>query len=253
MKLSSDIAAIVTGGASGLGEATARALSAQGVRVALFDLDESRGTALAKELGGVFAKVDVSDPASVSKGLVTVRAQQGTERITVNCAGIAIGQKTASKGEAHDPAAFAKTISVNLLGSFNVASQSAAGMSQSDPIDGERGLIVNTASIAAYDGQVGQVAYAASKGGVVGMTLPMARDLSRDMIRVCTVAPGLFLTPMMDNLPQEVQESLASSVPNPARLGQPSEYASLVLSIVGNQMLNGEVIRLDGALRMAPR
>lgn len=253
MKFSGSSAGVVTGGASGLGEATARALAAGGVKVTIFDLDEARGQSVAAELGGTFARVDVSDPDSVAAGLKTARAAHGIERITVNCAGIAIGSKTANKGEPHDAAAFAKTISVNLIGTFNVASQSAAGMSGLDPVDGERGVIVNTASIAAYEGQVGQVAYAASKGGVVGMTLPMARDLSRDAIRVCTIAPGLFLTPMVKGLPQEIQDSLAASVPNPPRLGDPAEYASLVLAIADNPMLNGEVIRLDGALRMAPR
>lgn len=253
MKLSADTAAVVTGGASGLGEATARALAAEGAKVTIFDLDETRGKAVAAELGGAFAKVNVSDPASVTEGLKAARDAHGIERITVNCAGIGTGQKTVSKGEPHDPALFSKTISVNLIGTFNVASQSAAGMCASEPVDGERGVIVNTASVAAYDGQIGQIAYSASKGGVVGMTLPMARDLSRDLIRVCTIAPGLFMTPMMAGLPDEVQESLAASVPHPARLGQPSEYADLVLSIAGNQMLNAEVIRLDGAIRMAPR
>jgi len=253
MKLSADIAAVVTGGASGLGEATARAIAAQGAKVTIFDLDETRGTAIAKEIGGVFAKVDVSDSASVAAGLKIAREAHGTERLTVNCAGIGTGQKTVSKGEPHDPGMFNKTISVNLMGTFNVASQSAAGICTNDPIDGERGVIVNTASVAAYDGQIGQIAYSASKGGIVGMTLPMARDLSRDLVRVCTIAPGLFMTPLMAGLPEEVRDSLAASVPHPARLGQPSEFADLVLTIAGNQMLNAEVIRLDGAIRMAPR
>lgn len=256
MQLNDKIAAIVTGGASGLGEATARALAANGVRVAILDRDADRGKTVAAEIGGTFAEVDVSNPASVTSALETARAAHGQERICVNCAGIAWAIKTVDRdGNPHDADAFARTISVNLIGSFNVASQSAAGMSATEPLtdDAERGLIVNTASVAAYEGQIGQIAYAASKGGIVGMTLPMARDLSRAGIRVNAIAPGLFLTPMLQSLPQEAQESLGAQVPFPARLGDPAEYAALVLHMAANGMLNGEVIRLDGAIRMAPR
>ena len=255
MKLDNSIAAVVTGGGSGLGEGTARALAASGVKVGILDINEERGQAVAAELGGAFAKVDVSDASSVANGLESVRSVNGQERICVNCAGIAIGEKTVSKGEVHDHARYAKVIGINLIGTFNVASLSAQGMTGTEPIndDGERGIIINTASVAAFDGQVGQVAYSASKGGVAGMTLPMARDLSRDGVRVMTIAPGLFGTPMLLGMPQEVQDSLAAMVPFPSRLGAPAEYAKLAISICENAMLNGEVIRLDGAIRMAPR
>ena len=255
MKLSDKISAIVTGGASGLGEATARALAAEGVRVAIFDRDEARGKAVAAEIGGHFCKVDVVDVESVSVGLAQARAVHGTERICVNCAGIATGGKTVDRDQnPHDLAAFSKTIQINLIGTFNVASQSAAGMVKLDPLEGgERGVIVNTASVAAFEGQIGQAAYSASKGGIVGMTLPMARDLSRDGVRVMAIAPGLFMTPMLAGLPQEVQDSLGAQVPFPSRLGDPAEYAALARHIIENPMLNGEVIRLDGAIRMGPR
>lgn len=261
MELGKDIAAVITGGASGLGEATARMLAASGVRVALLDLNAERGATVAGEIGGVFCRCDVTDPASVAEALANARAAHGQERIAVNCAGIAIAQKTASRkrdtGEtvAHDHAAFVKTITINLIGTFNVASQSAAGMLSADATgkDGERGLIVMTASVAATDGQIGQLAYAASKGGVLGMTLPMARDLAKDGIRAVTIMPGLFYTPMFDGLSEEVRQSLAASVPFPQRLGDPSEYAMLVRSICENPMLNGSGIRLDGAIRLAPR
>ncbi|WP_316014329.1 SDR family NAD(P)-dependent oxidoreductase [Roseobacter sp. HKCCA0434] len=256
MKLDDNIAAIVTGGASGLGEATARALAATGAKVAILDRDAARGAAVASEIGGTFAEVDVADPASVTSALTKARDAHGQERICVNCAGIAWAIKTVDReGKAHDADAFAKTVTVNLIGTFNVASQSAAGMSAAEPVseDGERGLIVNTASVAAFDGQIGQIAYSASKGGVVGMTLPMARDLSRAGIRVNAIAPGLFLTPMLQSLPQEAQDSLGAQVPFPARLGDPAEYAALVRHMAENPMLNGEVIRLDGAIRMAPK
>ncbi|GGD33766.1 SDR family NAD(P)-dependent oxidoreductase [Sinisalibacter lacisalsi] len=255
MKIGKDTPLVVTGGASGLGEAVARAFAALGAPVALFDLNEARGEAVAAELGGVFARVDVSDPESVRAGFAKVRAVQGQERVLMNCAGIGPAAKTVSKGVAHDPALFMKAITVNLGGSFNCASQAAEGMVAAEPLndDGERGAIINTASVAAFDGQVGQVAYAASKGGVVGMTLPMARDLSRDGIRVNTIAPGIFLTPLLDQLPQEVQDSLGAQVPFPSRLGKPEEFAALALHMAQNAMLNAEVIRLDGAIRMAPR
>lgn len=246
--------AIVTGGASGLGAASAVALAGQGMKIALFDLNEEAGNKHAADLGGSFHSVDVSDPASVTAALDEV-AKIGAPRVLVNCAGIGPIGKTVSRGEPHDPAAFQKTIAVNLIGSFNCASQAAARMVAADPLtdDGERGVIINTASVAAYDGQIGQVAYSSSKGGIVGMTLPMARDLADKGIRVCSIAPGLFLTPLLSGLPQNVQDSLGTQVPFPSRLGDPAEYASLVCHIVDNPMMNGEVIRLDGAIRMAPR
>lgn len=247
--------AIVTGGASGLGAATARKLSESGLKLALFDLNADAGEGLAAQLGGVFAQVDVSDPASVAQGLALVEERLGAPRILVNCAGIGPAAKTVSRGVAHDATLFDKVVRINLIGSFNCASQVAARMIAQEPVnaDGARGVIVNTASVAAYDGQIGQVAYAASKGGIVGMTLPMARDLADKGVRVCTVAPGLFLTPLLEGLPTEVQHSLGAQVPFPSRLGNPAEYAAMVDHITRNSMLNGEVIRLDGAIRMAPR
>ncbi|MDX5362490.1 MAG: 3-hydroxyacyl-CoA dehydrogenase [Alphaproteobacteria bacterium] len=255
MKLDGNIAAVVTGGASGLGEATARALAAKGVKVALFDMNAERGAQVAGEIGGTFCACDVTKPDDVERALADARAAHGQERVLVNCAGIGPAQKTVSKGRAHDPALFNKVIAVNLIGSFNCLSQSAAGMSEAEPLtaDGERGVVVNTASVAAFDGQIGQVAYAASKGGIVGMTLPAARDLANLGVRVCTIAPGLFLTPLLQSLPQQVQDSLGAQVPFPSRLGSPAEYAALAVHIAENSMLNGEVIRLDGAIRMAPK
>ncbi|WP_316013164.1 SDR family NAD(P)-dependent oxidoreductase [Roseobacter sp. HKCCA0434] len=247
--------AIVTGGASGLGAATAERLAGNGMRVALFDMNAEKGEAHAARIGGRFVRVDVSDPASVAAGLDAATEAFGTPRVLVNCAGIGGAAKTVSRGQAHDFGLFEKTLRVNLMGSFNCASQAAARMvaAQAVDADGARGVIVNTASVAAFDGQVGQVAYSASKGGIVGMTLPMARDLADKGIRVCTVAPGLFLTPLLDELPAEVQASLGAQVPFPSRLGAPAEYAAIVAHITENSMLNGEVIRLDGAIRMAPR
>lgn len=247
--------AVITGGASGLGAATAAQLAEMGLKVALFDLNEQQGQERAKSLSGLFCKVDVSDPESVRAGLDRAEAELGTLRVLVNCAGIGPAAKTVSRGEPHDAALFEKVIRVNLLGSFNCASQAAARMAAADPTepDGARGVIVNTASVAAYEGQIGQVAYAASKGGVVGMTLPMARDMADKGVRICTIAPGLFLTPLLEGLPQDVQDSLGRQVPFPSRLGAPAEYAAMVGHIVTNPMLNGEVIRLDGAIRMAPR
>jgi len=261
MQLSKDIAAVVTGGASGLGAATARALAAKGVRVALLDLNAAAGEKLAKELSGVFARCDVTDEAGADAALAAVRKVHGQERILVNCAGIGIAKRISRRVketgaiEPHDLATFAKVIQVNLIGTFMMMARSAAGMQATQPVnqDGERGVIVCTSSVAAQDGQIGQVAYAASKGGVASMTLPVARDLSRDGIRVVTILPGLFLTPMFDGLSQEAQKSLAASVPFPARLGSPTEYAALAVHICENPMINGECIRLDGALRMAPR
>jgi len=247
--------AIVTGGASGLGAATAARLAKDGLMVTLFDLNEEQGRAHAEAIGGTFAKVDVSVPSSVAAGIASAEAAHGVLRVLVNCAGIGGAVKTVSRGKAHDPALFERIIRVNLIGSFNCASQVAARMVSAEPIDadGARGVIISTASVAAFDGQIGQLAYAASKGGIVAMTLPMARDLADKGIRVCCVAPGLFLTPLLDELPLEVQASLGAQVPFPSRLGNPAEYADLVAHITTNSMLNGEVIRLDGAIRMAPR
>ncbi len=261
MKLGSDIAAIVTGGASGLGAATARLLAENGVKVAIFDMNASRGQKIADNIGGVFAKVDVSEHDSVAAGLAAARAVHGQERILVSCAGIAIARKTVARDRktravlAHDLASFSTVVKVNLIGTFNMIAQSAAGMLDAEPIttDGERGVMVTTASVAATDGQIGQAAYSASKGGVLGMNLPIARDLARDGVRVCTILPGLFRTPMVEGLPREAMEKLGASVPFPARLGEPSEYARLVQHICENAMLNGESIRLDGAIRLAPR
>lgn len=256
MILNDGLAAVVTGGGSGLGEGTARALAQKGVKIAIFDVNEEAGRTVADDLGGVFAKVDVSDPDSVAAGLAEARAKHGQERICINCAGIAPAAKTVGRENVvHDAALYAKVIGVNLIGTFNVASQSAAGMCATEPVsdDGERGVIVNTASVAAFDGQIGQVAYGASKAGVAGMTLPMARDLSRNGVRVMTIAPGIFGTPMVAGMPPEVQDALGAMVPFPSRLGQPAEYASLALQIIENPMLNGETIRLDGAIRMAPK
>lgn len=255
MQITENTVVTVSGGASGLGGAVAEAFAAAGAKVGIFDLNEDAGQAMAEKLGGAFAKVDVSDAASVAEGFKTLRAALGQERVMVNCAGIAPAAKTQSKGEPHDAGLYAKVIGVNMIGTFNCASQAAAGMAMADPVtdDGERGVIVNTASIAAMDGQIGQLAYASSKGGVVGMTLPMARDLMRDGIRVTAIAPGIFKTPMVAGLPQEVQDSLGAQVPFPSRLGDPAEFAGMVRHIVENSFLNGEVIRLDGAVRMAPR
>ena len=248
------LGAIVTGGASGLGEATARELAAAGARVTLFDLNEERGEAVAAEIGGLFHKVNVASEDDVTVGLDAAEAAHGCPRIVVSCAGIGPPNKTVSRGQPHPLAAFQNVIDVNLVGTFNVLRLAAARMCGHDPVDAqERGVIINTASIAAYEGQIGQIAYAASKGGVVGLTLPAARDLADKQIRVMTIAPGLFLTPLLLTLPQEVQDSLGRTVPHPHRLGDPGEYARLVCHIAENAMLNGEVIRLDGALRMQPK
>ena len=247
-------AAIVTGGASGLGGATASALAAAGARVAIFDLQDELGEQKAKEIGGLFVKTNVADAASVEASVKTVVEKLGAPRAVVNCAGIGRSGRTVSKSGPHDLAMFSQVIQVNLIGTFNVIRVAAYAMSQAEPMDGgERGVIINTASVAAFDGQIGQAAYSASKGGVVGMTLPIARDLASLGVRVCTIAPGLFLTPMMMSLPAEAQKSLGAQVPFPSRLGDPKEYAQLAMSIVENPMLNGETIRLDGAIRMAPK
>lgn len=248
------LAAIVTGGGSGLGNATAKMLAANGAKVAIFDLNEETGKAAAAEIGGFFCMTNVADDASVTAALDAAEAAHGTARILVNCAGIAPAVKTVGRDNApHALDVYRKAIEVNLIGTFNVISKFAARLAAADPIGEERGVIVNTASVAAYDGQIGQAAYASSKGGVVGMTLPVARDLSQHLIRVMTIAPGIFWTPMLAGLPQAAQESLGKQVPHPSRLGRPEEYAQLVESIVRNPMLNGEVIRLDGAIRMAPK
>ena len=255
MEINEKISAIVTGGASGLGEATARRLSFMGANVAIFDLDENKGLAVSEKINSDFYKVDVTDTISVNQAVSSFLKQNEGIQIVVNCAGIGPAAKTVSRGEPHSSELFAKVININLIGSFNVASICAAEMVKNREYseDGFRGVIVNTASVAAYDGQIGQVAYSASKGGIVGMTLPMARDLSDKGIRVCSIAPGLFLTPLLESLPEEVQESLGKQVPFPSRLGKPTEFAKLVVQIIENDMLNGEVIRLDGAIRMAPR
>jgi len=246
--------AIVTGGGSGLGEATARALAAKGARVAILDIGLERAEAVAKSIGGFAASCDVSNAESVETAIDKAFQALGTARILVNCAGIAIGMKTVGKDGPHPLDAFRKVVEVNLIGSFNMIRLFADRAAKLEPLGGgERGVVINTASVAAYDGQIGQAAYSASKGGVVGMTLPVARDLARSGIRVMTIAPGIFETPMMAGMPQEVQDSLGAAVPFPSRLGKPSEYAALAVHIVENQMLNGETIRLDGAIRMAPK
>jgi len=246
--------AVVTGGASGLGKATAMMLAAAGAKVSIFDLNEEAGQAVADEVGGKYFSVNVADEASVAAALDAAQAAHGTARILVNCAGIAPAAKTVGKEYVpHSLDVFSRTVTVNLIGTFNMIAQFAARAGRAEELDGERAVIVNTASVAAFDGQIGQAAYSASKGGVVGMTLPVARDLASLKIRVMTIAPGIFLTPMMEAFPQSVQDALGAQVPHPSRLGRPSEYAQLVESIIRNPMLNGEVIRLDGAIRMAPR
>jgi NAD(P)-dependent dehydrogenase (short-subunit alcohol dehydrogenase family) len=244
---------IVTGGASGLGEGTVRMLADQGAKVVIADLQVEKGQALAAEVGGVFVKCDVSQEVD-GQAAVAAATAAGKLMGLVNCAGIAPAIKTVGKDGAHPLANFSKTISVNLIGTFNMIRLAAEAMCKNTPEPtGERGVMISTASVAAYDGQIGQAAYSASKGGVVGMTLPIARDLARNGIRVMTIAPGIFATPMVEGLPQEVRESLAASVPFPSRLGMPQDYAKLVRQIFENEMLNGEVIRIDGAIRMAPR
>ncbi|MGX5803856.1 3-hydroxyacyl-CoA dehydrogenase [Bradyrhizobium sp. Arg314] len=246
--------AIVTGGGSGLGEATARALASKGARVAILDVGIERAVKVAADVGGIAVQCDVGSSDSATAAIAEAAEKLGEPRILVNCAGIAIGVKTIGKDGPHPLDQYRKVIEINLIGTFNMIRLVADRAAKLDPLaGGERGVIVNTASVAAYDGQIGQAAYSASKGGVVGMTLPVARDLARSGIRVCTIAPGIFKTPMMAGMPQDVQDSLGASVPFPPRLGEPSEYASLALHIIENQMLNGETIRLDGAIRMAPK
>ncbi|MBU1837092.1 MAG: SDR family NAD(P)-dependent oxidoreductase [Alphaproteobacteria bacterium] len=250
-------AAIVAGGASGLGAATARAMAAAGAKVAIFDRNAEAGQAIAQQIGGTFCQTDVTDPASVAQAIIDAAAAHGPARIVVNCAGIAPPAKVVNRdGDALPLADFMATVNVNLAGSFNVMAQAAAAMQRLDPLgpqNEERGVIINTASVAAFEGQIGQLCYSASKGGVVGMTIPMARDLARSGIRVCTIAPGLFLTPLLMGLPEEARKSLGAQVPFPSRLGDPSEYAMTAAHICENPMLNGETIRLDGAIRMAPK
>ncbi|OJW74518.1 MAG: 3-hydroxy-2-methylbutyryl-CoA dehydrogenase [Sphingomonadales bacterium 63-6] len=260
MKIDTTVSAVVTGGASGLGEATARALAAKGVKVALFDLQQEKGESVAAEIGGIFCHVDVTSDESVDAGFAKARAAHGQERILVNCAGIGtIGKTTRRDREtgaiSHFPiAAFAKTLEVNTVGTFRCIAKAAAGMMALDPLeDNERGAIVNTASVAAVDGQMGQAAYSASKGGIVGMTLPIARDLMSEGIRVNTILPGIFRTPLLAGLPEAAQESLAAQVPFPKRLGHPEEYAKLVMTMIEITYFNGEHVRLDGAIRMQPR
>ena len=259
MKLSG-CSAVVTGGASGLGEATARALAAEGVKVAIFDMNAEKGEKVAADIGGVFCNVNVTSDESVEAGFAKARAANGQERILINCAGTGNAAKTASRsresGEIkHFPLdAFNMIIQINLIGTFRCIAKSAAGMLTLEPMeDGERGAIVNTASVAAEDGQMGQAAYSASKGGVVGMTLPIARDLMSEGIRVNTILPGIFNTPLMNNAPDNVKSALAASVPFPKRLGHPAEYASLAVEMCRNSYFNGEDVRIDGAIRMAPR
>jgi len=244
--------ALVTGGASGLGLATATELTRAGAAVVVVDLPSSRGEAAANELGGAFAPTDVTDEASV-QAAVEQATSMGPLRVLVNCAGIGTPGRVVGKNGPLPLAQFAQVIQVNLIGTFNVIRLAAAAIAATDPVDGERGVIINTASVAAMDGQIGQAAYSASKGGVVGMTLPLARDLADKLIRVMTIAPGLFDTPMLQGLPEPARQSLAAQVPMPSRLGNPAEYAALARHIVENPMLNGEVIRLDGSIRMAPR
>ena len=245
---------LVTGGASGLGAASARMAAEGGGKVVIADLQVDAGEKLAKELGGRFVKTDVSSEADGKAAVATALKEFGGLHVLVNCAGIALAERTIGKEAPHDLGRFVKVITVNVVGTFNMIRLAADAMAKAGPnASGERGVIVNTASVAAYDGQIGQAAYSASKGGIVGMTLPIARDLSRNGIRVCTIAPGIFETPLLAALPKDAQESLGKQVPFPSRLGRPAEFAQMVKSIVEIEMLNAETIRLDGAIRMAPR
>ena len=260
MILNSEISAIITGGASGLGEATARRLAEHGVRVALFDLNVKRGEQVASEIGGVFCAADVTSDDSVTGAFAKARAAIGQERVLVNCAGAGIAVKTASRDKQsgqvrHFPSAdFDRIIQINLVGTFRCIAKSAAGMLDLAPMsDGERGVIVNTASVAGEDGQIGQAAYSASKGGIIAMTLPIARDLMNDGIRVNTILPGIFNTPMVGALPENVRTALAASIPFPKRFGEPAEYAHLAMTLMENTYFNGEDVRLDGGVRMPPR
>jgi NAD(P)-dependent dehydrogenase (short-subunit alcohol dehydrogenase family) len=260
MKLDNNISAVVTGAASGLGEATARALAERGVRVAVFDRDAEKGERVASEIGGIFAHADVTSDDAVEAAFAKAREAHGQERILVNCAGVANAVKTVGRDKAtgelkpYPIHQFELAIQINLIGTFRMIAKSAFGMASLDPLeDGERGVIINTASVAAQDGQIGQAAYSASKAGVLGMALPIARDLMGEGIRVNTILPGIFKTPMVGMMPQNVQDALAAQVPFPKRLGQPEEYARLAIFMAENNYLNGEYVRLDGAIRMAPR
>src|SRR5690349_4496039 len=260
MKLDSNIAAVVTGGASGLGEATARALAGRGVKVAVFDRDAERGGKVASEIGGVFCQVDVTSDESVDAGFARAREANGQERICVNCAGVANAVKTVGRDKEtgaikrYPIHQFELVIQINLIGTFRVLSASAAGMAALEPLeDGEKGVIINTASVAAQDGQIGQAAYSASKAGVLGMALPIARDLMGEGIRVNTILPGVFKTPMVAMMPEKVQDALGAQVPFPKRLGQAEEYARLAVFMAETVYLNAEYVRLDGGIRMAPR
>jgi NAD(P)-dependent dehydrogenase (short-subunit alcohol dehydrogenase family) len=260
VRLDSTISAVVTGAASGLGEATARALAERGVKVAVFDRDADKGARVAQEIGGIFAQVDVTSDEAVDAGFAAAREAHGQERICVNCAGVANAMKTVGRDKAtgeirrYPIHQFELAVQINLIGTFRVLAASAAGMAALEPLeDGEKGLIVNTASVAAQDGQIGQAAYAASKAGVLGMALPIARDLMGEGIRVNTILPGVFETPMVAMMPQNVKDALAAQVPFPRRLGRAEEYARLAVVMAENTYLNGEYVRLDGAIRMAPR
>ena len=246
--------ALVAGGASGLGEATARALAAAGAEVVVADLNAEKGEALAAEIGASFVAADVTDPEAVAAAVERAASAAGGLRVSVCCAGIGWAERLSHKRGPHNLEYFSNVVKVNLIGSFNVLRLAAAAMSENEPdAEGERGVCVNTASIAAYDGQIGQIAYAASKGGIVGMTLPAARDMASRGVRVMTIAPGLFDTPLLAALPEEARTALGEGIPFPSRLGRPEEYARMVLAIAANPMLNGETIRLDGALRMPPK
>jgi NAD(P)-dependent dehydrogenase (short-subunit alcohol dehydrogenase family) len=246
--------AVVTGGASGLGEATARMLSENGAKVAILDLNQERGEIVAKEIGGFFSNCDVADEKSMQSGLDAAKEAHGPGRILVNCAGIAGASRVVGRNGPHDLEVFTKILTVNLIGTFNATRLFGVDASTLDPLeDGERGVIIMTASVAAFDGQIGQAAYTASKGGIHSMTLPIAREFANFGVRICTIAPGILLTPLMDVLPEEAQVSLGASVPFPARLGKADEYASLAMHIFENRYLNGETIRLDGALRMTAK
>jgi NAD(P)-dependent dehydrogenase (short-subunit alcohol dehydrogenase family) len=249
-----DQAAIVTGGASGLGAATARRLAREGARVAVCDLNSKLAETVAEEIGGVAITCDVADSASAEAAITAAAKAHGPARVLINCAGIGVAKRVVGREGPMALADFERVIKVNLIGSFNMLRLAAADMSKLEPLaDGERGVVVSTASVAAYDGQIGQSAYSASKGGIVSMTLPIARELAQFGIRVLAIAPGLFLTPLLAMLPQEAQDSLAASIPFPRRLGDPSEFASLVMQMIDNPYLNGEVVRLDASLRMAPK
>lgn len=249
-----DIAAIVTGGASGLGAATARALAAAGARVGVVDLADAAGERIAAEVDGAYAAADVADPVGAARALDTLAAQLGPPRILVNCAGIGTAARIVGREGPLPLDAFERVIRVNLVGSFNMLRLAAAAMQEQDALEtGERGVVISTASVAAYEGQLGQAAYAASKGGIVALTLPAARELARSGIRVLAIAPGLFETPLLDGLPETVRRDLGGSIPFPARLGRPEEFADLAVALIRNPYVNGEVVRLDGALRMPPR